>query len=237
MQIKQDENALNRVRMLIRQHAMLPFILVLVGGLMLGAAGMGAYRALFAGGVTLERREDEADGRAALPNGSNESDEKEQERDVYEPDAAKQSTVTVDVAGAVASPSVVTLPEGSRVFDAIEAAGGLVADADATSINQAAILNDGMQVRVPKAGEAPAAAGTSPLQPAAAGGDAGGAMVNLNSASVAELDALPGVGPSTAQAIVSDREEHGPFARIEDLMRVSGIGEKKFEKLRASICV
>ena len=170
-----------------------------------------------------DTRQQDADDDAATDAAHDEADE----------DAA---TVTVDVSGAVATPSVVTLAEGSRVADAIDAAGGALPDADFAQLNRAARLTDGEKVHVPITGEQAAeAAGTT------AGSVETGAttkqLININTATEAELDVLPGVGPSTAEAIVADREENGPFSTIEDLMRVSGIGEKKFEKLAGQICV
>lgn len=156
----------------------------------------------------------------------------ETSEDVDEDDEEPQATlVTVDVDGAVAQPNVIQLPEGSRVQDAIEACGGLAADADVSGINRASLLQDGQKIYVPKAGE------VSQVPGAAGDVATGGTLVNINIATVEELDGLPGVGEATAQAIVDDREANGAFASIEDLMRVSGIGEKKFEKLRDLICV
>ena len=146
--------------------------------------------------------------------------------------------IVVDVAGAVGAPSLVTLQEGARVGDAIEAAGGFAADADAARVNRAAKLQDGQQVYGPRVGEAGGVGAAGPgVDATAPDTTSDGGPVNINLAGEADLDALPGVGPSTARAIVEDREANGPFSTIEDLMRVSGIGEKKFEKLKSSICV
>lgn len=145
-------------------------------------------------------------------------------------------TVVVDVGGAVIEPGVVELDAGSRVADAIEAAGGLAIDADCTTLNQAQLLQDGQKVYVPKEGEIDASGALvdSSTQEA---GQVATTLVNINTATLEELDALPGVGPATAQAIIDDREANGPFASEEDIMRVSGIGEKKYEKLKGSICI
>lgn len=241
----QMENAkpfMGRMRLVLKQRRNLAVACALIAGLVLGAAVMGAQRALTVGGVTIERAAEPEQAEEPGESGSVPAVDGEEEMDKREDsvgDAPVQ--IIVDVAGAVASPRVVSLPDGSRVLDAIEAAGGLLPEADGASINQAAIVSDGSQIRVPLKGEAPpastgiSAAASGPSMPNPGGG--GAASVNLNTATVDELDALPGVGPSTAQAIVSDREEHGRFERIEDLMRVSGIGEKKFEKLRSAICV
>lgn len=156
-------------------------------------------------------------------------------QDAGEPDAPE--SLVVHVAGAVLHPGVYELDVGSRVADAIEAAGGGLGIAAVDSLNLARILADGEQVYVPTTDEV--AAGTGP--PAGSGtASAGGASasgtsadtVNINTASASDLENLPGVGPATAQKIVDDRETNGPFARPEDLMRVPGIGEKKFESLR-----
>ena len=149
------------------------------------------------------------------------------------------AVLLVHVDGAVEAPGVYELEEGSRVNDAVLAAGGLLDEADTTSLNLAAPLADGQKVHVSVPGEASVAAGEG--QPAAGQGGSGSdlerAPVNINTADVATLDELPGVGEATALAIVEDREANGPFTSPEDLMRVSGIGEKKFAKLEAMICV
>lgn len=153
--------------------------------------------------------------------------------------------VVVDVDGAVAHPGVYELRANARVADAIDAAGGLVSDADTTSINQAARVGDGEKVYVPREGEeGTPATGVSSNSDTDAGSGGGGAtgtassgLININTATLTELDELPGVGPATAQAIIDEREAHGAFSTPEDIMRVSGIGEKKFEKLATLICV
>lgn len=150
--------------------------------------------------------------------------------EVAEGEASGPLVVHVD--GAVAAAGVFELPEGSRVADAVDAAGGLAADADTTTINLAAPVSDGEKVHVPRVGEAAAA----PSE-AVAGEGGAGALVNLNTAGVDELDELPGIGEATARAIVEDREANGPFSAPEDLMRVSGIGEKKYARLEGMICV
>lgn len=183
--------------------------------------------------LVIEREADTDGAGGDDGTGTDVTDQGEADDEVEEP--VEHITVVVDVSGAVVSPAVVTLPDGSRVDDAIRAAGGLTAEADQSAINRAAKLTDGQKIVVPRVGEAlPAtdatgtSTGTVTTEPA---------LVNINTATAEELDELPGVGPATAEAIITDREESGPFASIEDLMRVSGIGEKKFEKLKNSICV
>lgn len=135
-----------------------------------------------------------------------------------------EGTVTVHVAGAVARPGLVVLPGGSRVADAVVAAGGALPAADLGAINLAAPLRDGDRIEVPLPG---AASGST------AGSGPGG--VDLNRATAAELEALPGVGPVLAARIVAWREEHGPFTAVEDLLDVPGIGEAKLAELRGAV--
>lgn len=142
------------------------------------------------------------------------------------------ASLLVHVAGAVAAPGVLRLPEGARVFDAIAAAGGLAADADTDVLNLAAPLHDGDRVFVPRRGEpVPAVVG-----PGSGSGSTSG-PVNLNTATAEQLDSLPGVGPATAAAIVAHREQHGPFASVEELTDVRGIGPAKLDAMRPLVTV
>lgn len=144
----------------------------------------------------------------------------------------KPEPVTVHVDGAVASPGVYSLElEDPRVADAVDAAGGLAEGADTTLLNLAAKVEDAMKVHVPMEGEE-ASAAVAPEAPAASGAPGQEVAVNLNTATAEELRSLPGVGEATAAAIVEDRNANGPFTSIEDVMRVSGIGEKKFAKMK-----
>lgn len=150
---------------------------------------------------------------------------------MVEPAAVTTTTVApgpvvVHVAGAVHSPGVQRLPPGSRVIDAVDAAGGLTVDADAGRVNLAATVEDGTQVYVPAVGETPPPATTS------AGGGAGDGPVDINTADATTLETLPGVGPSTAAAIIDHRERNGPFASVDGLLEVRGIGEAKLAQLR-----
>lgn len=142
------------------------------------------------------------------------------------------ATVFVHVSGAVVSPGLYELAEGSRVAAAIEAAGGFAEGASVDGVNLARVVADGEQIVVPDA-VAENAASASP------GTEAAGAssLVNINTADADELDALPGVGPSTAEKIIADREANGPFQTPEDLKRVSGIGDKKYAEIEPHICV
>lgn len=152
-----------------------------------------------------------------------------------------ESELVVDVEGAVAVPGVRRLPAGSLVEDALTAAGGLTENADAIKaakdLNRADKLKNGQKVFVPLLGELTAANGPGGTAKSGGGGEASGGVINLNSASQAELEELPGVGPSTAKKIIEHREANGPFAAIEGLMDVSGIGEATFEKLKEKITV
>ena len=134
--------------------------------------------------------------------------------------AETTETVVVSVVGQVVRPGLVTLPSGARVADAIAAAGGLLPAADPASVNLAAEVADGEQLAV----GVPAAA--APGGPVAAGAPAGsgGGLVDLNTAGVAELDALPGIGPVLAQRIVDHRSQQGSFRSVEELDDVPGIG-------------
>lgn len=147
----------------------------------------------------------------------------------------------VHVLGAVAAPGVVRLPPGARVEDAIAAAGGLTAEARPGELNLAAPIADGAQVVVGSAGKpggevrgAPET-GSSPSGAGAATG--GGARLDLNRATLAELDALPGVGPVTAQAILAWREQHQRFNRVEELLEIDGIGAKTLERIEPHVRV
>ena len=134
--------------------------------------------------------------------------------------AETSATVVVSVVGQVASPGLVTLPTGSRVADAIAAAGGLLPEADPASVNLAAVVSDGDQLAVGLPGTA-TAGGHAPDGSSVA---AAGGLVDLNTAGVAELDALPGIGPVLAQRIVDHRNRHGPFRTVDQLDDVPGIG-------------
>jgi competence protein ComEA len=137
-------------------------------------------------------------------------------------EASTSGSVVVDVAGKVRRPGVATLPAGSRVVDAIREAGGARPGVDLTTLNLARVLTDGEQILVGVA-PVPGVAASASSQPGASGG---GALVNLNTATLEQLDSLPGVGPVTAQKIVDWRTAHGSFTAIDELLEVDGIGEK-----------
>jgi competence protein ComEA len=147
--------------------------------------------------------------------------------------AQTSATVVVSVVGSVVRPGLVTLPTGSRVAAAIEAAGGLVPEADPASVNLAAVVTDGEQVVVGAPGAA-AAGGADPDPAASSAAPAG--RLNLNTASASELDALPGVGPVLAQRIVDHRKQ-GPFTSVDQLDDVPGIGPARAAELAELVAV
>ncbi|MEG2260659.1 MAG: ComEA family DNA-binding protein [Raoultibacter sp.] len=149
-----------------------------------------------------------------------------------------QAPLVVHVGGAVVTPGVYELPVGTRVGAAIDAAGGFAPGAASDALNCARVLEDGEQVIVPLL--VPPDASTPPASssgPPSSAGQASAGKININSATLEELDSLAGVGPATAQRIIADREAQGPFKTIKDLQRVSGIGEKKYAALADAICV
>jgi competence protein ComEA len=142
------------------------------------------------------------------------------------------ATLVVHAAGAVKAPGLYQLASGARVNDLVVAAGGLAADADADRVNLAAALADGERVYIPRVGEAVPSAGGS-----GADGSTSSGPIDINTATVDELDSLPGIGPSIAQAIVDERERNGPFRSVDDLERVRGVGPAKLEQLRHLVTV
>jgi competence protein ComEA len=139
--------------------------------------------------------------------------------------------VTVHVAGAVRRPGVYRLRAGARVDDAVSRAGGARRGADVSAVNLAAKLEDGRQVVVPA--RAPPAAAVTATSPATAPG----VPLNLNTATLEQLDELDGIGPGTARKILGFRDEHGGFGSVEELAQISGIGEKRMATLREQVRV
>lgn len=155
--------------------------------------------------------------------------------------AVSEGEVRVHVAGCVTAPGVVVLAEGSRVADAVQEAGGFAEGAAVDAVNLARVVQDGEQVLIPSTEQA-STAEASESRPVGAGGaqsapQASAGRVNINTAGAGELQSLPGIGPSTAAKIVDDRKANGPFKSCDDLKRVSGIGEKKYEGIADLICV
>lgn len=141
--------------------------------------------------------------------------------------------IVVHVAGGVVAPGVYSLSDGARVIDAVQAAGGFAPDANPDAVNLAALVADAQRVYVPRQGEAVVIDSGS----ATAGGGLASGPINLNSATAAQLDELPGVGPATAAAILAHRQQHGPFATVEQLGDVRGIGPAKLDAIRGLVTV
>ena len=159
---------------------------------------------------------------------------------VGSPGMAAGATIAVDVVGRVRHPGLVRLAQGSRVVDAIEAAGGASAGAELEAVNLARKVVDGEQIRIPRHGEAPpAAGGVAPATGAVpAAGDPGqpGVPIDLNTATAEQLDTLPGIGEVTANQIIAYRTEH-PFRSVDDLRQVPGIGDRRFDLLKDLVTV
>ncbi|MEN9563086.1 MAG: hypothetical protein RIR73_1330 [Chloroflexota bacterium] len=164
--------------------------------------------------------------------------------------APTKEPIAVHVIGAVPRPGLYEFAEGARIQDAIDAAGGLLTSADVNTINLAALLEDGQQLTIPyKPGEEPSnEQGSNPSEddslvlpgaeetPAPSSPD-DNELVNINTASIEELDKLPGIGPTIAQRIIDYRTENGPFAVIEDILNVSGVGPSTFDQIKDLITV
>lgn len=167
----------------------------------------------------------------------------------FQTDAIQQqvesSTLFVHICGEVVNPGVYELPAGSRIFEAVEEAGGFTLEAEKSYVNLAQQLEDGYKIRIPAIGEEPEAeceqypgvqkGQPAILQPSQTGSDSG--LVDINRADKIELCTLPGVGESRAESIISYREKNGGFSRIEDIMKVEGIKEGMFAKMKDKICV
>ena len=186
---------------------------------------------------------DEADSSNETENvstGKTESGEESSEGRSAE--AAEPAMIFVEAAGAVAAPGVYRVPAGSRAFEVIALAGGLLPEADTSEINQAAEVADGTKLYIRRQGEAVSEAAV--LQPAGGSSassspesSSSGGLVNINTADAATLMTLPGIGQSKADAIISYREEKGPFKKTSDLKKISGIKDGLFSKISDKITV
>lgn len=156
-------------------------------------------------------------------------------------DAPTSAAVVVHVLGAVRRPGVVDVRAGDRVLDAIAAAGGTTDDAELAGVNLARVLADGEQLYVPRVGEVPPSAmgGTGGVGAGTATGTgaAGSGLVNINTADASALETLAGVGPALASRIIAWRDANGPFRSVDELLAVSGIGEKTLAGFRDQVTV
>ncbi|MBI4337228.1 MAG: ComEA family DNA-binding protein [Chloroflexi bacterium] len=148
--------------------------------------------------------------------------------EVIEPPPSAPAAMKVYLTGAVNEPGVVEVVQGSRVEDAVAAAGGLAQDADPLRVNLAALLRDGEHIHVARNGEPPGPEAVAPNAPK---------PINLNTATLGELDTLPGIGAAKAQTIMDYRQRHGPFRSVDDLLEVPGIGAATLERIRPLVTV
>lgn len=153
---------------------------------------------------------------------------------------AESDEIVVHVAGAVKKPGVVKIPRGSRVDDAVKAAGGFNSHADPDSVNLAQPLEDGVQVYVPRKGELVQVEGrVGAVRQSDVSGrkETPSGKININTASAEQLESLPGVGPATARAIIDYRKQNGGFSSVDELLEVRGIGPKKLEQMRPYVVI
>ena len=148
-----------------------------------------------------------------------------------------EKPIIVHVTGAVPRPGVYALGQGSRVQDAISAAGGFLADAEKSGINLARALEDGEQLEIPYAEGASPVIGTEIPPLVLTEPSSNSELININTASQAELETLPGIGQTTAQRIIEYREQNGPFVNTEDIINVAGIGSGTYERIKDLITV
>ena len=171
------------------------------------------------------------------PEGEDTKDAKEG-GEAKEQEEPGESVVIVHVCGQVASPGVYELPAGSRIYEAVKAAGGFTENAAEESVNLASPIEDGVQIRIYSKDEAETlAAGAAPFDGFEASGEGKEPVVNLNTATKEELMTLSGIGESRAEDIIRYREENGGFQNIEDIMKVSGIKDAAFQKIKDRITV
>jgi competence protein ComEA len=235
----------SRITELLARVPVSPGRLLVIAGAVVGAAVLGLWLLRApppAVETTLPRADPSLNASAAAPGTASTP-------------PTRRTTVIVDAAGSVRRPGLYRLAPGARVDDLIRAAGGLRAGADPERLNLAAPLADGQRVYVPKVGQSmlpapvdPTGGGsagdpgqttpsTGPAGPGGSGPAGPQAPIDLNSATSDQLDTLPGVGPTTAAAILAYRSEHGPFRSVDELLDVRGIGDAKLAALRARVRV
>ncbi|TYS68810.1 hypothetical protein FZC76_07675 [Sutcliffiella horikoshii] len=159
------------------------------------------------------------------------------EVDKLEEEEIVNQVILIDIKGQVMDPGVYRMKIGDRIIDAVEKAGGFVEGADSDKVNLAALLVDEMVIHVPKEGEVIKEVIQQPVTNESGESGTSDGLVNINRASEEELTNLTGIGPAKAKAIVDYRKENGLFKSKEDIMQVTGIGQKSFEKLRNEITV
>ncbi|MED4070636.1 helix-hairpin-helix domain-containing protein [Priestia endophytica] len=157
---------------------------------------------------------------------------KEETNEEHQKKEEAELPIVIDVKGSVQNPGIYTMKDGERIDDAINKAGGFTKNAEVTAVNLAQKVTDEMVVYVPSEGEKELTS-----IPVGGTGTEESALININNAQSEELQKLNGVGPSKAEAIIAYREENGPFKAPEDIMNVSGFGEKSFEKIKEQITV
>lgn len=196
---------------------------LLVGAVVLTMAIFTLASTLTSQHIEVQKADAPSEASAASQAGASEADE------------TAKPAICVYVSGHVVNPGICYVEEGARVADAVALTGGFDEEADADAVNLARVLVDGEQVVIPSVTQAQTAGAASGS--GGSGASAASGKVNINTADAATLQTLDGIGEATARKIVQDREANGPFNTVEDLKRVSGIGDKKFEALRDSICV
>lgn len=156
-----------------------------------------------------------------------------------EKEEEEENKMMIHIMGAVKNPGVVTLPEGARMIDAVEAAGGFTEQADIEKINLVYLLEDGLKIKIPMIEEQMYITEENGENVIIEDKEGKGenTVININKAETDELTQLPGIGDAMAQRIIDYRKENGEFETIEDIKNVSGIGDAKFENIKGSICV
>ncbi len=160
----------------------------------------------------------------------------ENENEELKEEAEEEKEIVIHIAGAVKTEGIIFLKEGARLNEAIEKAGGTLEEADMTQVNLACQLEDGMKVYIPKKGEVMEENQTDTATSEKENNNTS-KKININKATQSELETLPGIGPSTAEKIISHREEKGKFKTIENIKDVSGIGEAKYNSIKDFITV
>lgn len=200
--------------------------------------------------VTLENKKDEISSEKASETANDGGNSEVAEESDKEKETQGGGKIFIDIAGEVKNPGVYEVTSDSRIFEAIEKAGGLTEKADTTNVNQAETVKDGQKISIPKKGATAQSNGgsggessqttsapASNAQNSAGTDPASGAKININSADSSQLQTISGIGPSTAEKIIRYRTSKGAFKSIDDLKKVNGIGDKKLEKLRPYVTI